>query len=300
MKRTGIHALAQTQGHKRVLHLSGLAPLAVIALMTAPSMSALAAEAVAPPVMYPAGLWQGRGEAVIRVLNRTDSHIETMTIPVGGQAQYRSLHLGVTRCVERPETLPSNAAALITTSDDTDPGAHYTGWILAQEPSLGTYKSALYGISVVACSGPKADPTLAPLPQPVVPVLGANTPDSAQSQPGDLNDPSQGSAALPVRSGTLPANGGNPARDASAGPTRLTPLGDPANSSHPMGGAYNQPTRNETSQGQSLPRPPQSPSSGADQGGPMQLAPLSGGPVSNGAPSNGSGQPLPPPQPYGQ
>ncbi|WP_051537436.1 DUF2155 domain-containing protein [Asaia prunellae] len=125
-----------------------------------------AAEAVAPPVMYPADLWQGRGEAVIRILNRTDSHIETLTVPVGGQAQYRSLHVGVTRCVERPETLPRDAAALITTTDETDPDTHYEGWILAEEPSLTGYKSALYGISIVSCSGPKADPSLAPLPHP--------------------------------------------------------------------------------------------------------------------------------------
>lgn len=250
--------------------------------LAAPSLSPLAyaAEAIAPPVMYPATLWQGRGEAIIRVLNRTDSHIETLTIPVGEQAQYRSLHLQVTRCVERPETLPRDAAALVTTSDETDPDARFTGWILAEEPSLNAYKSALYGLAVVACSGPKADPAVAPLPQPVVPVLSSATPEGVQNQPGDLDDPSH--AATPrTLPGTAPTGSSGNAAPAVGGPTRLTPLGDPSGASRPM----------NTMPRQAMP-------SGAthdDQGGPTQLAPLSGGPV-----SNSNGQALPPPQPYGQ
>ncbi|GBQ94806.1 DUF2155 domain-containing protein [Asaia lannensis] len=252
----------------------------------APSFSpvAHAAEAIAPPVMYPATLWQGRGEAIIRVLNRTDSHIETLTIPVGGQAQYRSLHLQVTRCVDRPETLPRDAAALVTTSDETDPDARFTGWILAEEPSLNAYKSALYGLAVVACSGPKADPAVAPLPQPVVPVLSSATPEGAQNQPGDLDDPSH--AATPqTLPGSMPTGRSGNASPTTGGPTRLAPLGDPSGASRPMN---------------ALPRQTASGTTRDDQGGPTQLAPLSGGPVSNGPVSGGNGQALPPPQPYGQ
>ncbi|GBQ90517.1 DUF2155 domain-containing protein [Asaia krungthepensis] len=274
--------------------------LGALLLGLSPLSCAVAAEAIAPPVMYPADLWQGRGEAVIRVLNRTDSHVETMTVPVGGQAQYRSLHLGVARCVERPETLPRDAAALISTSDDTDPGAHYQGWILAEEPSLSTYKSALYDIAIVSCSGPKADPALAPLPQAVVPVLSNATPEGADNQPGDLDDPSH-TPASPGRtesqSGTLPAVPPG-AGAAAGGPTRLTPLGDPGYPTQPSGTASSQTRPVTPSYGtRSTAQPPigqtptGQPASGspADTGGPMQLAPLSGGDPS---------QALPPPQPY--
>jgi len=265
--------------------------LGALLLNSVVSAPAYAAEAVAPPVMYPADLWQGRGEAVIRVLNRTDSHIETMTIPVGGQGQYRSLHLGVTRCVERPETLPRDAAALISTSDDTDPGAHYQGWILAEEPSLSAYKSALYDIAIVSCSGAKTDPALAPLPQAVVPVLSNAPPEGADNQPGDLNDPSHAPPALTGRSesqtlpGSLPAvppgTGG-----AMGGPTRLTPLGETSSPSRAQGSASRQTLPPNPGAGTAA-RP--ATSAPADTGGPMQLAPLSGG---------GSTQALPPPQPY--
>ncbi|GAB6855615.1 DUF2155 domain-containing protein [Asaia astilbis] len=230
--------------------------LCAASISLAPYSAGLAAEAVAPPVLYPADLWQGRGEAVLRVLNRADSHIETLTIPVGGQAHYRSLRLGVTRCVERPETLPSDAAALIATSDDTDPDAHYEGWILAQEPSLSSYKSALYGIAIISCAGPKTDPALAPLPQSVAPEISTASPEGAQNQPGDLNDPGQqpgqpSGQASPAPQ-TLP--GGLPSSP-SGGPTTLAPLGAPAAS----------PPR-------AVPTAPQNP--GQESGGPMQLSPL--------------------------
>jgi len=259
-----------------------MAPCAVIP-------ASLAAEAIAPPVMYPADLWQGRGEAVLRVLNRTDSHIETLTIPVGGQAQYRSLHLGVTRCVERPETLPSDSAALITTSDDTDPGAHYEGWILAEEPSLTGYKSALYGVAIISCSGPRVDPALAPLPQSVVPVLSNATPEGAQNQPGDLDDPNHAAAPGALPSQTLPnvPSGSLPARPSAAqtgGPTALTPFGEVATPSHPASAAPRQ-----------APYQTPGPPPRQDAGGPMQLAPLSGGST-----MGGNGQALPPPQPHNQ
>jgi len=239
--------------------------------------------------MYPADLWQGRGEAVIRILNRTDSHIETLTVPVGGQAQYRSLHVGVTRCVERPETLPRDAAALITTTDETDPDTHYEGWILADEPSLTGYKSALYGISIVSCSGPKADPSLAPLPPSVLPTLTRATAEGAQNQPGDLDDPNHaptGPGVMPSQSpprvpagfpgspGSLP---GRPSTAPAGGPTALTPLGESPAPSRPTASATRQIP-------QQMPR--QLPHQ--ESGGPTQLAPLSGG----------TGQALPPPQPY--
>lgn len=250
------------------------------------SSAARAADAIAPPVMYPANLWQGRGEAILRVLNRTDSHVETLTVPVGGKAQYRSLHLEVTRCVERPETLPRDAAALITTSDETDPDARYTGWILAEEPSLSAYKSALYGIAVIGCSGAKADPALAPLPQPVVPVLSATTPEGAQNQPGDLDDPSRAPASQGAQGLSPGGLGGSNSPAGTGGPTRLTPLGEMSPAARPMSTTPRQSSPSATG-GPSSPR--------GDEGGPTQLAPLSGGSV----PANG-GQALPPPQPYGQ
>lgn len=203
------------------------------------SAPASGAEAVAPPVMYAADLWQGRGEAVIQILNRTDSTVETLTIPAGGEAHYHSLHLRVTRCVDRPETLPRNAAVLLSTTDDSEPESAWTGWILAEEPSLSTFRSPLYGINVMGCAGPKTDPALAPLPKPVVPVLTASPPQGEQNQPGDLDDRPGGS-------------------DSATGPTRLAPLGDqpvpPASSAPPYG----------------------RPSGTASGGGPTQLTPFSG------------------------
>lgn len=86
--------------------------------------SALAAVGVAPPAMYPANTWQGRTQAVIRVLDRLDAHIETLTIPVGANASYRTLSVAVEACVSRPETLRADSGALLHLRDSGDSARH--------------------------------------------------------------------------------------------------------------------------------------------------------------------------------
>ncbi|MBF0862009.1 DUF2155 domain-containing protein [Gluconobacter kanchanaburiensis] len=136
---------------------------------------ARAATGVAPPAMYPATTWQGQSQAVVRVLDRLDSHIELLTVPVGGSATYHSLSVGVEACVSRPQTLSADSGALLHLKDSSDPArAPFDGWMLAQEPSVATYGSPLYDVRVVSCAGVLTAPQAGPLPVVKVPVLASS------------------------------------------------------------------------------------------------------------------------------
>lgn len=199
--------------------------------------TARAADLVAPPVMYAPNLWQGKSVAVIRVLRRVDSHIEEMTIPVGQEGQYKTLHLHVEQCVEKPPTLPRDAAARLSIRDDTNPDFHFDGWIVQNAPALSTYTNPLYGVSVVRCEGNPVAPLLAPLPAPVKP-----DPDAVK-KPEDAQGPARDAAGPQLSSPNSPAS-------QQAAPFELAPGG----------------------QGLTAPAKT-SPSSMAPQDAPLQLAP---------------------------
>lgn len=153
--------------------------------------SALGATPVAPPAMYPATIWQGRTTAVIRVLDRLDSHLETLTVPVGGSASYHSLNVAVERCVSRPETLPADSAALLHLKDATDETRPpFDGWMLAQEPAVATYGSPLYDVRVISCGGETVAPQAGPLPVTKAPQL---TDTSVPEEEGGDDRPDQAS-----------------------------------------------------------------------------------------------------------
>ena len=157
-----------------------------------------AAEPLAPPAMYPADTWQGKGTAVIRVLNRLDSHVETLTLPVGSAQHYEALDITVARCLLHAPTLRRDAAAWLDVQDRHEQGAVFRGWMLAAEPSLGVFESPIYDIRVVTCQGEDVPPVLPALEKPPVPPMpGSTAPavsgDAPSSAPTDI--PSQAPAA---------------------------------------------------------------------------------------------------------
>lgn len=126
---------------------------------------------IAPPVAYPPNTWQGKGSAVIRVLDRLESHVDLLTIPVNAVYQYKNLMITVGRCLQRPPTLAPDAAAWLDIQDTLHKGVTFHGWMLAAEPSLGILEDPFYDVQVVRCDGEDLPPNLPPLPQPVVPHL---------------------------------------------------------------------------------------------------------------------------------
>ncbi|MCH4091426.1 DUF2155 domain-containing protein [Acetobacter sp.] len=155
------------------------------------SGAAVAAEPLAPPAMYPRNTWQGKSTAVVRVLNRLDSRVETVKIPVGETSHYETLEIGVTRCLQHAPTARQDAAAWLDIQDRRAEGATFHGWMLAAEPSLGILESPIYDVHVVTCEGNDIQPMLPTLEQPAVPPLPGKKPDSSQS--GQEQDSGHGS-----------------------------------------------------------------------------------------------------------
>ena len=172
----------------------------MVLLMVGASSWAQAAVGVAPPAMYPADLWQGRTQAVIRVLNRLDAHIETLTVPVGGTATYGTLSVAVEACVSRPETLPADAGVLLHLRDTGDSArAPFDGWMLQNEPSVATYGSPLYDVRVVSCAGDKVAPDAGPLPAIKTPQLtDTNAPEEEGGDDQSHSPPSFDKGSVPT------------------------------------------------------------------------------------------------------
>lgn len=147
-------------------------PAASAVLSAMVSLPALAAQPLAPPAMYPEQTWKGKSEAVLRVLNRLDAHVEVLHVPAGAApVQYQTLSIGVARCLQNAPTLRPDAAVWLDVQNTAtqEPGFH--GWMLAAEPSVGIYESPLYDIRVVSCDGTDVPPPLPELEKPAVPPL---------------------------------------------------------------------------------------------------------------------------------
>ncbi|GAN59691.1 hypothetical protein ACI01nite_18160 [Acetobacter cibinongensis] len=126
---------------------------------------------LAPPAIHPANSWQGKSVAVVRVLDRLDAHVDVLKIPVGTTAHFKSLDITPGRCLQRPVTVSPDAAGWLELHDTHPDGATYKGWMLAAEPGLGVFESAVYDVRMVRCEGEDVAPAAPALPTPAVPVL---------------------------------------------------------------------------------------------------------------------------------
>ncbi len=131
------------------------------------SAAAAAAEPVTPPPMYPPETWQGRSAAIVRVLDKLDAHVETLTIPVGQSGSYKSLGIAIRRCLQHPPGLPPDAAAVLSVRDANAAATPFEGWMFSAEPFVAVFESPVYGVQLVSCGGGDAAPAAPALPPPV-------------------------------------------------------------------------------------------------------------------------------------
>lgn len=195
---------------------------------------AQAANILTPPAIYPPSTWQGKSVAVLRVLRRVDSHVEEMTIPVGQEARYKTLHLQVEQCVDRPKTLSPDSAARLVISDEANANFHFEGWILRSNPALSTYTNPLYGVSVVKCDGNLTVPIPGPLPTPAAPDPSeVKKMDDAQQAAPQEAGPQVSSQINSGSSGQGEPLQLSPAESGASSPSAPTPT-DRRDSSDPM------------------------------------------------------------------
>ena len=190
--------------------------LVAASLLLVPSSAlVMAAEPVTPPAMYPPESWEGRSAAVVRVLDKLDAHVETLTIPAGGSGSYKSLGVAVRSCLQHPPGLAPDSAALLSVQD-SNAAPVFSGWMFSAEPFIAVFESPVYGVQLVSCGGsdvaPAAPPLLPPLPAATAAPDPNAAPDEAAPPAADGPDPVYPSGAPdPTPSGPpVPGDGPPP------------------------------------------------------------------------------------------
>ncbi len=183
------------KGRRTSGRLCPTALLAGAALLAA--QPSRAAEYIAPPIMPVPNAWQGRSEAVVRVLDKLDAHIETLTLKAGETGSYKSLGVTVRSCMDRPDGLPRENGAFLDIQDHrAGDVAPFNGWTFSGDPSVGVFESPVYGVQLVTCQGDLVAPAAPPLPPPVPPPASmlpppapppADADDSSVDAPGTLD-----------------------------------------------------------------------------------------------------------------
>ena len=191
---------------------TGLFALAILV----PVVSGRAAEPVTPPPMYPPDTWEGRAAAEVRVLDKLDAHVETLTIPAGQDGSYKSLTIAVRSCLQHPPGLPPDQAAYLTVQDQHAQAKPFEGWMFSAEPFVAVYESPVFGVQLIACGGvdvAPAAPPLLPPPSSLPATADPNAPDANPSgagpnavYPSGAPDPSTVPPPVPPDGSAPPAN----------------------------------------------------------------------------------------------
>ena len=101
--------------------------------------------------MSPPDAWQPRQQATLRVMNKIDSTVQTLTVPVGGTASFESLTIRLSGCFVRPPDLPADAAAHLTITDSRPGLPGFDAWMLKNEPALNMLEHPVYDVQLAAC-----------------------------------------------------------------------------------------------------------------------------------------------------
>jgi len=136
-----------------LMMLRRAAALMALSLLSAWPVLAPAAgsEEIKPPDMSPPDTWLPRQSGSVRVMNKIDSTVQTVTLKVGETATYQSLSLSLSGCFVRPDDLPADAAAHLKIVDSRPDAPGFDGWMLKREPSLNMLQHPVYDVQLAGC-----------------------------------------------------------------------------------------------------------------------------------------------------
>jgi hypothetical protein len=95
--------------------------------------------------------WLPQGSAQLQVLDKVNAQNAVLTVKVGQGAQYGSLAIQVQACDIRPPDQPRDFAAYLTITDSHADAPGFSGWMLANNPSLSMLQHPIYDVRVVGC-----------------------------------------------------------------------------------------------------------------------------------------------------
>jgi hypothetical protein len=97
-----------------------------------------------PPELSPPDTWLPRTQATLRVMNKIDSTVQTLSVPVGGSVNFESLTIRLSGCYVRPPDLPADAAAHLTITDSRPGQPGFDAWMLQNEPALNILEAKVF------------------------------------------------------------------------------------------------------------------------------------------------------------
>lgn len=112
---------------------------------------AAGAETIEPPSLPPPDTWVPHQQGTIRVLNKLDSTVRTLTLHVGETVKQQSLSITLQACEVRPEGLPEDATAHLRVTDSHPDQPSFDGWILQKEPAINMLEHPVYDIQLAGC-----------------------------------------------------------------------------------------------------------------------------------------------------
>lgn len=122
--------------------------------MMALALGLALAAADAPPPLPPPDSWVPRHAATLRVLDKVEATVQTVTIAAGSAQQVGTLRIAVGGCYVRPPELPADATAKLTVVDPSAPGGAplFDGWMLLKEPAIGVLEHPVYDVQLAGCT----------------------------------------------------------------------------------------------------------------------------------------------------
>ena len=110
------------------------------------------AETVTPPTISPPDTWVPRQTGTLRVLNKLDSTVTTLTLKLGETRTLQTLSITLKACAVRPQDLPQDATAQLSVTDSREGAPGFQGWILANEPAAAMLEHPVYDIQLAGCA----------------------------------------------------------------------------------------------------------------------------------------------------
>ena len=108
-----------------------------------------------PPIPQPPGpatdVWQPAAVAELRLMNKVDSHPQTVMLKLGQSVSYGSLTITLRACLSRPVDQIQDWAAYLDIIDSHQDESGFHGWTLANEPWIGLFEHPVYDVRLMRC-----------------------------------------------------------------------------------------------------------------------------------------------------
>lgn len=97
-----------------------------------------------------ANAYVDKNSAVIRIMNKAAGKVQTVTLPVGKEAEFEKLSLIIRTCKQTDPFQAENFFAFVEMSKKSE-GKIFSGWMNANEPGENPVQNADYDVWLVKC-----------------------------------------------------------------------------------------------------------------------------------------------------